>query len=147
MASLLVVRGAGLGKSSEHAVHDVTGSDGDIHPFLRVARSSTANMVFNSPELKGRFTRWFDHNDNGKAEFDEVRDYLRRFKPNISPNAVAAFIRRRDADGNGMIDFIPEYVEDLTTPDFTLEAANEWFQLQDTNDDGYVSEFKSLYNQ
>ena len=40
---------------------------------------------------------------------------------------------------NGAIEFIPEYVLDIATPDMTPEAAAEWFSLEDSDADGYVT--------
>uniref|UniRef100_A0A0B7B732 EF-hand domain-containing protein n=1 Tax=Arion vulgaris TaxID=1028688 RepID=A0A0B7B732_9EUPU len=91
-------------------------------------------------DLKRQFVRSLDHNNDGRATFDEVKDYMRRFKSNVNDQRVEAFIHRRDTNGNGAIDFVPEYVHDMTVSDYTMGGATEWFHLQDTNDDGFVSE-------
>ena len=41
--------------------------------------------------------------------------------------------------GNGAIELIPEYILDIATPDMTPEAAAEWFALEDSDADGYVT--------
>uniref|UniRef100_A0A2C9JF49 EF-hand domain-containing protein n=1 Tax=Biomphalaria glabrata TaxID=6526 RepID=A0A2C9JF49_BIOGL len=91
-------------------------------------------------ELKERFVRWLDHNNDGQSTFDEVKNYIRRFKAGVTDDVVAAFIKRRDSNGNGALDFVPEYVQDMSVPDNTPEGATEWFRLHDTNDDGFVTQ-------
>ncbi|KAH9512660.1 Calcium-dependent protein kinase 3 [Bulinus truncatus] len=112
--------------------------------FNRQIRSATGGVpcvtVPFLTELKERFVRWLDHNNDGQSTFDEVKNYIRRFKADVTDADVAAFIRRRDSNGNGAIDFVPEYIHDMAAPDNTLEGAKEWFHLQDTNDDGFVTE-------
>lgn len=41
--------------------------------------------------------------------------------------------------GNGVIDFIPDYLTEVMSPTYGLSKAKEWFQLEDSNRDGYVS--------
>ena len=41
--------------------------------------------------------------------------------------------------GNGIIEFVPEYVKNIVVPDHSEETAREWFNLDDTNGDGYVT--------
>lgn len=90
-------------------------------------------------EMKGRFAERIDPNDDGKATFEEVKNYLKNFNPNVNDAQVSKFIRRRDMNGNGVIEFIPEYILDIATPDMTQEAAVEWFSLEDSDGDGYVT--------
>ncbi|BFZ06566.1 hypothetical protein BsWGS_09605 [Bradybaena similaris] len=91
-------------------------------------------------ELKNRFVSSLDHNNDGIATFHEVKEYMRKFKPNVKDDAVRSFISRRDTNGNGAIDFVPEYVHDMSASDYSMSAALEWFHLHDTNDDGFVTE-------
>ncbi|KAK7090818.1 hypothetical protein V1264_010569 [Littorina saxatilis] len=90
-------------------------------------------------EMKGRFSDRIDPNDDGKATFKEVKSYLSNFNPAVSDAQVSGFITRRDLNGNGRIEFIPEYILDIATPDMTPEAAAEWFSLEDGDADGYVT--------
>ena len=46
--------------------------------------------------MKNRFAERIDPNDDGKATFDEVRQYLSNFNPAVSDQQVTSFIRRRD---------------------------------------------------
>ncbi|BFZ00428.1 hypothetical protein BsWGS_03467 [Bradybaena similaris] len=118
--------------------------DSSFVPLLRRPRSVDEEVpcvpISYLTVLKGRFIRWLDNNNDGTSTFDEVKDYLRRFKPNVNDVVVENFIRRRDLDGSGNIDLVPEYVQDMTTTDNSLEGATELFQLQDTNEDGFVEE-------
>ena len=41
--------------------------------------------------------------------------------------------------GDGSVDFIPDYLMEVSSPDFDLATAKEWFALEDTNADGFVS--------
>lgn len=41
--------------------------------------------------------------------------------------------------GDGSVDFIPDYLIEVSSPDFDINTAREWFELEDTNGDGYVS--------
>ncbi|CAL1530249.1 unnamed protein product [Lymnaea stagnalis] len=131
----------------ERAFEDVRSQhrDASLHNVLsRGTRSANGGVpcvtVPFLTELKERFIRWLDHDNDGQSTFDEVKNYIRRFKPDVTDQTVAAFISRRDSNGNGAIDFVPEYVHDMAAPDYTLEGANEWFKLQDTNDDSFVTE-------
>ncbi|XP_076453699.1 uncharacterized protein LOC143288914 [Babylonia areolata] len=90
-------------------------------------------------DLKRRFEERIDPDTDGKATENEVRHYLSHFNPALSDMQVQRFITRRDLNGNGQIDFIPEYVLDIATPDMTAEAAEEWFSLEDRDHDGFVS--------
>ncbi|XP_076435649.1 neo-calmodulin-like [Babylonia areolata] len=90
-------------------------------------------------ELKSRFNDRIDPNDDGKATASEVRQYLSKFNPQVSDEQVQSFIRKRDLNGNGIIEFVPEYIMDILSPDLTSDSAEEWFQLEDTDDDGFVS--------
>ena len=42
--------------------------------------------------------------------------------------------------GDGEVDFIPDYISEVMSPEYSLSKAREWFKLEDTNKDGYVSE-------
>lgn len=46
--------------------------------------------------------------------------------------------------GDSVIDFIPEYVLDISSPDMSPEAAREWFMLEDRNGDSYVAKSELL---
>lgn len=46
--------------------------------------------------------------------------------------------------GDGSVDFIPDYLMEVSSPDFDLNTAREWFELEDTNGDGYVSKDELL---
>ncbi|ESO98601.1 hypothetical protein LOTGIDRAFT_174135 [Lottia gigantea] len=89
--------------------------------------------------LKNQFQSRIDPNDDGKATFDEIRQFLRHYHSDVSPETINKFIERRDLNGNGVIELIPEYILDITTPDYTLGGAKEWFNLEDSNGDGKVS--------
>ncbi|KAJ8310427.1 hypothetical protein KUTeg_012292 [Tegillarca granosa] len=41
--------------------------------------------------------------------------------------------------GNGEVDFIPDYLMEVSSPHYSTTVAREWFDLEDTNHDGYVS--------
>lgn len=41
--------------------------------------------------------------------------------------------------GDGDVDFIPDYVSEISAPNYSVSMAKEWFQLEDTNHDRYVS--------
>nr|QGZ07371.1 calmodulin-like protein [Onchidium reevesii] len=148
VAAMLVVGGFGAKLSEPSPMEGFHSANLPLDPLFtahsRQTRSATGGVpcvsVYFLNELKERFIRWMDHNNDGRSTFDEVRNYLRRFKPNVPNETVTAFIGRRDSNGNGDIDFVPEYVEDLSAPDYSLAGATEWFNLQDTNDDGFVTE-------
>ncbi|KAK6167200.1 hypothetical protein SNE40_021292 [Patella caerulea] len=89
--------------------------------------------------LQNQFKHRIDPNGDGKATFDEVKNFLRHYQPHITNRVVNNFIQRRDLNGNGIIELIPEYILDITTPDYTQTGAREWFDLEDTDGDGFVS--------
>uniref|UniRef100_A0A0B7A2F0 EF-hand domain-containing protein n=1 Tax=Arion vulgaris TaxID=1028688 RepID=A0A0B7A2F0_9EUPU len=142
---VVMVTGTDLGGASpmEKAFQDVR-HQRRVGLFSRRTRDTISDVPCLSlpflTVLKERFVRWLDKNNDGMSTFDEVKDHLRRFKPNVKDDAVESFIRRRDMNGNQAIDFVPEYVHDMSAPDYTIEGAKEWFHLQDTNDDGFVNE-------
>ena len=46
--------------------------------------------------------------------------------------------------GDGSVDFIPDYLMEVSSPDFDLNTAKEWFELEDTDGDGFVSKEELL---
>ncbi|XP_046374553.1 calmodulin-like protein 7 [Haliotis rufescens] len=89
--------------------------------------------------LKDRFATQIDRNNDGRATFEEMRRHLQDYNPNVRDAAVAGFIARRDENGDGVIDFVPEYVKNVITPDYSVENAREWFNLDNTNGDEFVT--------
>lgn len=87
---------------------------------------------------QNEFRSMVDHNADGKATPMEVKHFFQSFK-DVTDDTVTAFIARRDLNGNGVLDFVPDYVQSLSSGENTLDNAKEWFYLQDTNDDGFVS--------
>lgn len=99
-------------------------------------------MCFTIPHLqalKEQFASYIDTNGDGRASHDEIMDYLKKYNPATTAEQVEKFIARRDKDGDGSVDFIPDYLLEVSSPDFDLNTAREWFELEDTNGDGYVS--------
>ncbi|XP_041347789.1 calmodulin-like protein 7 [Gigantopelta aegis] len=90
-------------------------------------------------ELKDRFSSQIDGNDDGKATYEEMLRHLRDYNPHVTAETVKKFIKRRDLNGNGVIEFVPEYIRNIVVPDNSEETAREWFALDDTNGDGYVT--------
>ncbi|WAR28000.1 hypothetical protein MAR_013704, partial [Mya arenaria] len=41
-------------------------------------------------------------------------------------------------ESDGSADYIPDYLMEVSSPDFDVATAKEWFSLEDTNGDGYV---------
>lgn len=41
--------------------------------------------------------------------------------------------------GDGSVDFIPDYLMEVSSPDYGINTAREWFDLEDTNGDGFVT--------
>ena len=41
--------------------------------------------------------------------------------------------------GDGSVDFIPDYLMEVSSPDYGTNTAREWFDLEDTNGDGFVT--------
>ena len=41
--------------------------------------------------------------------------------------------------GDGSVDFIPDYLMEISDPDYDVKAAQEWFHLEDTNGDGEIT--------
>ncbi|XP_046560803.1 calmodulin-like protein 7 [Haliotis rubra] len=89
--------------------------------------------------LKHRFETQIDRNNDGRATFEEMRRHLQDYNPNVRDATVADFIGRRDDNGDGIIDFVPEYVKNVITPDYSEENAKEWFNLDNTNGDDFVT--------
>jgi len=89
--------------------------------------------------LKGQFAGYIDSNGDEKATKEEILNYLQNYKPSITDKQVTEFISRRDKDGDGSVDFIPDYLMEVSSPNFDMNTANEWFNLEDTDGDGYVS--------
>ncbi|XP_022288635.2 uncharacterized protein LOC111100809 [Crassostrea virginica] len=89
--------------------------------------------------FQAQFYDSVDKNQDGKATFDEVKDYLAKYSPVIKDSEVEKFIARRDVNANGVIDFVPDYVTEVLSPSYGRNKAKEWFQLEDSNRDGVVS--------
>ncbi|XP_062592323.1 uncharacterized protein LOC134253757 [Saccostrea cucullata] len=89
--------------------------------------------------FQSQFYNSVDKNQDGKASFEEVKDYLSKYNPVIKDSEIGKFINRRDINGNGIIDFIPDYISEVVSPSYGLSKAKEWFQLEDSNRDGFVS--------
>ncbi|KAL4219968.1 hypothetical protein ACF0H5_020379 [Mactra antiquata] len=89
--------------------------------------------------LKDQFAGYIDSNGDERASKDEILTYLQHYKPTIKDDQVTDFIARRDKDGDGSVDFIPDYLMEVSSPNFDLNTAREWFDLEDTNGDGFVS--------
>ncbi|XP_060565816.1 uncharacterized protein LOC132724874 isoform X2 [Ruditapes philippinarum] len=99
-------------------------------------------MCFTIPHLqalKEQFASYIDTNRDERASKEEILDYLKKYNPTTTPEQVEKFIARRDKDGDGSVDFIPDYLMEVSSPDFDLNTAKEWFDLEDTNGDGFVS--------
>ncbi|WAR28004.1 CALL3-like protein [Mya arenaria] len=99
-------------------------------------------MCFTIPHLqalKEQFATYIDSNGDERASMEEVLSYLRKYNPDVTPRQVREFIARRDKDGDGSVDFIPDYLMEVSSPDFDVATAKEWFSLEDTNGDGYVT--------
>ncbi|KAL5004723.1 hypothetical protein ScPMuIL_018179 [Solemya velum] len=94
--------------------------------------------------LKHQFIDYIDKNGDGHASFEEVEDYLHNYNPEVNREQIDEFIARRDNDGNGVIDFIPDYIMEVSSPDYSQRTAKEWFNLEDVNQDGYVSKDELL---
>lgn len=89
--------------------------------------------------FQAQFYDSVDKNQDGKATFEEVKDYLAKYNTVIKDSEVERFIARRDMNGNRVIDFVPDYVAEVLSPTYSLNKAKEWFQLEDSNRDGLVS--------
>ncbi|KAH3805664.1 hypothetical protein DPMN_133970 [Dreissena polymorpha] len=106
------------------------------------AEATHEQMCFTIPHLqalKDQFATYIDTNRDERASKVEILDYLRKYNPNVTPDQVKEFIARRDQDGDGSVDFIPDYLMEVSSPDFDVKSAKEWFNLEDTNGDGFVS--------
>lgn len=99
-------------------------------------------MCFTIPHLqalKEQFASYIDTDRDERASQEEIMNYLKKYNPDTTPEQVEKFIARRDKDGDGSVDFIPDYLIEVSSPDFDINTAKEWFELEDTNGDGYVS--------
>ncbi|KAK3585616.1 hypothetical protein CHS0354_004527 [Potamilus streckersoni] len=89
--------------------------------------------------LKEQFQNYIDKDHDGKASFDEMYAYLLKYSPSVTKETVEEFLAKRDKDGDGSVDFIPDYLLEISAPDYDTATAMEWFQLEDLNNDGFVS--------
>ncbi|WAR28001.1 CALM-like protein, partial [Mya arenaria] len=89
--------------------------------------------------LKEQFATYIDRNGDERSSMEEVLSYLRKYDTDVTPRQVREFIARIDKDGDGSVDFIPDYLMEVSSPDFDVAIAKEWFSLEDTNGDGYVT--------
>ncbi|XP_059142072.1 uncharacterized protein LOC131929742 [Physella acuta] len=145
---LALLAGIAVEGASHRASLNVKGHHMGEFPQQLFARGARSALDFwqdcvsipHLTQMKERFVRWLDHNNDGVSTFDEVKNFIRRFKPDVRDETVAAYIRRRDTNGNGVIDFVPEYVHEMTASESTLDSAKEEFQFLDSNDDGLVTE-------
>lgn len=99
-------------------------------------------VYFTVPQLqalKEQFRNYIDKNGDEKASFQEVYEYLQKYNPDISIKKVKDFMKRRDINGDGSVDFVPDYLLEVSSPDYAKNTAREWFELEDTNGDGLVS--------
>lgn len=106
------------------------------------SQGAQQEMCFTIPHLqslKEQFTTYIDKNGDSRASNDEIMEYLQKYNPDTKPDQVDNFIARRDHDGDGFVDFIPDYLMEVSSPDYDQNAAKEWFELEDTDSDGYVS--------
>ncbi|XP_064615477.1 uncharacterized protein LOC135479532 [Liolophura sinensis] len=94
--------------------------------------------------LKKRFQMFLDPNDDCKATFDEAKSFLQKYSPDVSEAKIRKFMERRDTNGDGVLEFVPEYIVHMSLPDYTIEGATEWFDLEDSNHDGVVSRAELL---
>lgn len=77
----------------------------------------------------------------------QPRDFGRNYeKPEVfritiflNDESVMIFFFQLQWAGNGVIDFVPDYVAEVLSPTYSLNKAKEWFQLEDSNRDGLVS--------
>ncbi|XP_045202119.1 uncharacterized protein LOC123555585 [Mercenaria mercenaria] len=134
-----------------NAVHDIMQLHQLNHPAVKRqnldyedphAGPQDQEMCFTIPHLqalKEQFASYIDTNRDERASKEEILDYLKKYNPTTTPEQVEKFIARRDKDGDGSVDFIPDYLMEVSSPDFDLNTAKEWFDLEDTNGDGYVS--------
>lgn len=106
------------------------------------ASSFQENVCFDVRQLvayKAQFTAFIDKDNDGRATFHEIKSYLKKYDPDVTDERVKAFLERRDSNGDGDVDFIPDYISEISAPNYSVSMAKEWFQLEDTNHDGYVS--------
>ncbi|XP_033760536.1 calmodulin-like [Pecten maximus] len=88
---------------------------------------------------KDQFSTFIDHNNDGKASFDEIKHYLQKYNNKVTDDQVRSFLLRRDTNGDGEVDFIPDYLTEMATPNYSATTAREWFDLEDADQDGYVT--------
>lgn len=62
----------------------------------------------------------------------------------VSNRVMLIYLSDFPLAGDSVIDFIPEYVLDISSPDMSPEAAREWFMLEDRNGDSYVAKSELL---
>lgn len=106
------------------------------------------NVCFDVRQLeafKAQFTAFIDKDNDGRASFDEIKNYLQKYDPDVTDKRVQDFLMRRDSNGDGDVDFIPDYLAEISSPNYSVSMAQEWFNLEDTNHDGFVS-LKELVN-
>jgi Ca2+-binding EF-hand superfamily protein len=56
----------------------------------------------------------------------------------IFPECNQSFMRF--VAGDGSVNFIPDYLMEVSEPDYSTQTAREWFSLEDSNNDGFVSQ-------
>ncbi|KAK3698155.1 hypothetical protein RRG08_021666 [Elysia crispata] len=144
MTSSIVALGASVGGASKGSLLGLRLADDKVmgHLLKRHTRSFnpadiTCVSIPRLEEMQHMFRNMVDHNADGKATPQEVRNFFQTFK-NVTDDTVAAFIARKDTNKNGVLDFVPDYVQSLNQ-DNSLEEAREWFFLLDTDDDSFIT--------
>ncbi|RUS78887.1 hypothetical protein EGW08_013362 [Elysia chlorotica] len=137
--SSILVLGASVGSASEGRRLGL-GSEGNI--LNRHARSFdpadiTCVSIPRLQEMQQQFRNMIDHNADGRATPEEVKNFLQKFK-NVTDESVAAFIARKDINRNGVVDFVPDYVQSLSQSN-SMGEARDWFFLMDSDDDGFIT--------
>ena len=67
-----------------------------------------ANIITHELELlcmfitayKAQFTAFIDKNNDGRATFHEIKNYLKKYDHEVTDERVKAFLERRDSNGN-----------------------------------------------
>ncbi|XP_052105427.1 calmodulin-like [Mytilus californianus] len=106
------------------------------------ASSFEQHVCFDVRQLvafKAQFTAFIDKDNDGRASFKEIKSYLQKYDPDVTEKRVQDFVVRRDTNGDGDVDFIPDYLSEISAPNYSASMAKEWFELEDSNHDGYVS--------